>query len=347
MGTETQVLDDFDLDDDIIDLEEDHEGTEFGDAEFAEDAGAEDGAETEAFSVEIVDDTPSDDVGRPDDPDALPEDTNDEAMTYSRKVKQRIDRLTLAANTERRAREKLKRENDEAVGVIRNMMASQETSQAEVQSLREKLYNGEKVYVTEVLGSLEAKLANATDAYRQAYELGKTDELVQANQDIATLTQRIELAKQYTPEKVAPAEAAAPAPTPEAAQPARAPEADPIVKEWVARNSWFSDPNTGPMKTVAMAIHGKLIEKGVHPTLDSTKYYATIDAEMRKRFPEYRWPDIARKRKSLTTNAAGTRRTKGRQVKLSKSQVALAESLGLTPQQYAEEVVKLSNRRGG
>ena len=337
MGRTTDDIDDFDLDDDFS---EDEGTTNDLDDGFGEDDDSPD------FDVEVVDDTPIDDIGMPDDPDALgTDDTDDEAMQYSRKVKKRIDKLTALSNTERRAREKLERENTEAVQVIQNMMASQQKTQAEMQELREKLYNGEKVYVSEVLGSLEAKLANATDRYRQAYEMGQTDDLVQANQDIATLTQRMELARQYTPPPVPAAVIADPV----AQAPAKtvAPKApiDPTVTAWTDRNTWFNDPARATMRNVAMAVHSKLVDKGVHPQLDATRYYATIDKEMRKRFPDYRWPDVERKRQSITSNAQGTRTTKGRQVSLSKSQVALAQSLGLTPQQYAAEVVKIADRR--
>lgn len=337
---------DFDDDDDFLDIDDatNNLDNDFDDIKIAGDDDDND------FDVEVIDDTPIDDIGLPDDPDAIVvDDTDDEAMNYSRKVKKRIDKLTAAANTERRAREKVERERAEAVQLIQNMRASHQQSQTEMQSLRERLHNGEKVYVNEVVGSLEAQLKNATDKYRTAYETGQTDDLVAANQQIATLTQRIELARQYTP----PAVTAAPQGVDDAQidavvnrQPAQATTPiDPTVLAWTERNPWFNDEKRAPMRTVAMAIHSKLVEKGMHPQLDAVRYYATIDSEMRKRFPEYRWPDVERKRQSITTNAQGTRTTKGRQVKLSKSQVALASSLGLTPQQYAAEVVKLDKRR--
>jgi hypothetical protein len=348
---EPKPVDDFDIDDDLS-LDDADTTLELDDSALETDididVDIDDDLTADDFDIEVVDDTPEEDQGRPDDPDVLQIDTDDEASAYSAKVQKRMDKLTAKANTERRAREKLERENTEAVGVIQGLMASDKTSAAEIKTLRAQLVSGEQVYVKEVVGSLEAQLKNATDAYRNAFELGETDKLVAAQQEMISITQRVELAKQYKPpapveddtEDTAAAEVTA-APV-QAAKPAP----DATVQAWMERNPWFEDKTTTPMRNVAMAVHTKLVDKGVHPQLDATKYYATVDREMRKRFPEYRWPDVEAKRKSNVAGPTGTNRSKRQQIKLTKSQVTLAENLGLTKEQYAAEVQKLGSRRG-
>lgn len=338
MGTEAGYVDDFD-DLDADDLDEDEGSIQIEGDE--DDITIEDDLE-----IEVVDDTPPDDVGRLDDPDAVDiDDTDDEATQYSQKVRKRMAKLTAQAHASRRNAEKVQRERDEAVSAIQTLRQNHQKTNDEIKALRTRLHDGEKVYVTEVLGSLEAQLQNAEANYRSAYEEGRTEEFVAATKEMARLTQRIELAKQYRPAPVQEDDAPAPPTAPAAPQQAR-PAPDPTVSAWMERNPWFSDPDKKPMNSVAMAIHGQLVKQGIHPTLDASKYYKTIDREMRKRFPEYRWPDVERNRPNLTSNPSGGKRTKPKQVRLTTSQVALAKSLGLTNEQYALEVAKLQSRRG-
>jgi hypothetical protein len=294
--------------------------------------------------IEVVDDTPLEDVGRLADPDAIQiDDSEDEAQQYSRKVRDRIGKLTAQAQAARRNADRIQRERDEAVNAIQTLRNSQQQSAEQIKALRMQLHNGEKVYVDEVIGSLQAQLDNATARYKNAYELGQTDDLVQANKEMAAIVQRMELAKQYTPPPpVADQGVELPTPVPASKQP----EMDATTKTWVDRNMWFNDPDKVPMRNVAMAVHAQLVKQGVHPILDAGKYFKTIDREMRQRFPEYSWPDKQRNQRTLTANSNGARKDKAKQVRLSKSQVALAESLGLTPKQYALEVAKLDSRRG-
>jgi hypothetical protein len=294
------------------------------------------------LEVEIDDDTPEADRGKPDNPDDLTDTSDDEVMQYSAKVQKRIDKLTAQANTERRAREKLSREHEEAVRTLQGVMTVKQQLEQERHQLRKQLSQGESVYVKEVIGSLEAQLAGAQDKFRKAYENGLTDDLVAAQTDIAAITHRMQLAKNYTPEQytedvapVVPVKAEAPRPQPDA-----------VFVEWRGRNQWFDDPQHAPMKALAMAVHGELINRGVHPTLDAATYYKAIDTQMRKRFPEYRWPDVQRNKGSSTPGNSASSSSRKNQVRLTQSEVSLAASLGLTAQQYAAEKIKLERSRG-
>ena len=300
--------------------------------------------DSDDIEVNIEDDTPSADVGKLDDPDAFV-DTDDEVLQYNSKVQKRIDKLTAKAETERRAREKLQREHAQAVQVLQATMTAKQQLEQERKQLREQLHQGESVYVKEVIGSLEARLASAQDKFRKAYEGGLTDDLVTAQTEIADLTHQMRLARSYKP---APMEVEPDTPaavTPPVAQPQARP--DPVFNTWRERNKWFDDGEKQDMRAVAMHVHSQLVSQGVDPVLDADKYYKTIDAQMRKRFPEHSWPDAPpRTTRTMTpgNSVAGAPRSK-QQVRLSKSEVQLAESLGLTPQQYAAEKIKLERSR--
>jgi hypothetical protein len=69
---------------------------------------------------------------------------------------------------------------------------------------------------------------------------------------------------------------------------------------------------------------------------------------MRKRFPENfeDTPPTESARKAATVVASASRTTAPRQVRLNTSEVAIAKRLGLTPEAYAREKIKLENANG-
>jgi hypothetical protein len=95
------------------------------------------------------------------------------------------------------------------------------------------------------------------------------------------------------------------------------------------------------MTAAALGLHEKLKRNGV--VVGSDEYYATLDKTMRKRFsenfdePETRTP----RTKSGTVVASAARSTSPNKVRLKASQIQLAKKLGLTPEQYAREAIKL------
>jgi hypothetical protein len=111
------------------------------------------------------------------------------------------------------------------------------------------------------------------------------------------------------------------------------------------------------MTAAALGLHEKLKRQGM--PLGSDEYYATLDRTMRKRFPEVFDDDIeppdvevdltkevtpkadTQKAKPATVVAPATRSTAPKKIRLKTSQVAIAKKLGLTPEQYVRELMKL------
>ena len=116
------------------------------------------------------------------------------------------------------------------------------------------------------------------------------------------------------------------------------------------KNQWYGVDED--MSFLAMGIHRKLEREGV-PT-GSDHYWNTIDAEMRRRFPE-KFADeskpsseveskpSAKTSKPSTVVAPATRSTSPKRVKLTPTQIALAKKFNLTPEQYARELTKLES----
>jgi len=114
---------------------------------------------------------------------------------------------------------------------------------------------------------------------------------------------------------------------------------------WQERNAWFGQDEE--MTAAALGLHEKLKRNGV--VVGSDEYYATLDKTMRRRFSEnFESSETETKAdqprtKSSTVVAPATRSTSPNKVKLRASQIQIAKKLGLTPEQYAREAIKLEN----
>jgi hypothetical protein len=110
------------------------------------------------------------------------------------------------------------------------------------------------------------------------------------------------------------------------------------------------------MTSLALGLHEKLVRSGV--PVGSEEYYKRIDDRMRKLFPENfeesseadveveAEPQKAKPKASPQVVAPASRSTSPKKIRLTKTQVALANKLGLTPEQYARELTKLEARNG-
>ena len=96
------------------------------------------------------------------------------------------------------------------------------------------------------------------------------------------------------------------------------------------------------MTGMAIALHEQLKEEGV--VLSSQEYYRRIDETMRHRFPEKfenEKPEGTRGTRPSSVVASASRSTASKRIRLSTSQMNLAKKLKLTPEQYAQAVIKL------
>jgi hypothetical protein len=96
----------------------------------------------------------------------------------------------------------------------------------------------------------------------------------------------------------------------------------------------------------ALGLHQKLEgERGLQ-FVGTDEYWQAIDKTMRRRFPEYfgesekQVSDTPRP-KSATVVAPASRSTSAKKIVLKQSELTIAKKLGLTPEQYAREVMKM------
>ncbi len=299
--------------------------------------------ETKAADIdlEIEDDTPPEDKGKEPLPkDKVEELENDTLEDYSERVKQRMAQLKKVWHDERRAKEAADRERQEAIRFAQQIAE-------ENKRLKTTLTSGEETYIQTLKTSLEQQLESAKRDYREAYNAGETDRIIEAQQKMNDAQLRLSQAQQYEPKfKSSLQDAENPVYIPQNEQPSFKPD-DKALK-WQESNEWFGKDEE--MTSLALGLHEKLVRSGISPTSD--EYYRRIDSTMQKRFPEY-FGDAtldeetpAQRTKPSTVVAPATRSTAPKKVRLTKTQVALAKKFGLTPEQYARETLKLENANG-
>ena len=114
---------------------------------------------------------------------------------------------------------------------------------------------------------------------------------------------------------------------------------DPKAEDWAKNNEWFGQDEA--MTYAAFGIHKKLIEEeGFDPRTD--EYYTELDKRMETEFPHKLGTNGNGSRRPAQNVASVTRTAKGtgrkRRVKLSSSQVAMANKLGVPLEEYAKYV---------
>jgi hypothetical protein len=293
------------------------------------------------LDLEIEDDTPPQDKGREPLPKEVVEELEKDTLDdYSERVKQRMAQLKKVWHDERRAKESADREREEAIRFAQQISD-------ENRKLKSNLSSGEETYIQTLKSALENELNLAKRDYREAYDSGNTDQIIDAQSKMNDAQYKLSQAQQYEPRfKSALQEDQNEVYIPQN-QPS-IPKPDTRALAWQDNNKWFGQDEE--MTSLALGLHEKLVRSGISPTSD--EYYRRIDSTMQKRFPEM-FGDAtldeekpAERTKPSTVVAPATRSTAPKKVRLTKTQVALAKKFGLTPEQYARETLKLENANG-
>lgn len=289
--------------------------------------------------IEIVDDTPEADKGRPRRPEGqepeIPSD--DEIANYSEGVQKRIKKLRYEFHEERRAKEEAARQLNEATALAKRLME-------EKKRMEQALRKGEEILVENAKGKVESELELARKKFKEAYDSGDADALAAAQERIAELSVQKASAINYRPVYKEEVETRQIEP---GYEPVVRPPTDPKAVDWAKKNTWFGRDQL--MTDYAKHIHDRIV---VFDRIDprTEEYWQTLDGEMRRRFPEmFDDPDedsrserpVRQQTSNVVAPASRSSAAKPRkQVKLTATEVALAKRLGLSVEQYAAEKMK-------
>jgi hypothetical protein len=293
-------------------------------------------SEPDKPEIEVVDDTPEEDRGREPMPKEIVEELeNDELEEYSEKVKVRLKQMKKVWHDERREREREAREKAEALSAAQRLLD-------ENRRLKSTLSNGEMSLLESYKQSANYEAEAAKRAYREAYEAGDADKLVEAQEKLSEATYRLNQLNSYRPTLQAEEREVE-----QYVEPVQTPQLDQKTIAWQERNTWYgSDPE---MTASALGLHQKLINERGPQFAGTDEYWDAVDKTMRRRFPDYFGDEVvvdkpaSRESKPSTVVAPASRSRSPKKIVLKQSQLAIAKKLGLTPEQYARELMKMEN----
>jgi len=275
------------------------------------------------IEIEVVDDTPKADRKRK--ASEPPADVTDEELEdYSEKVRNRIKHFSKGYHDERRAKEAAQRERTELERVAQQLVEENKKLKGTVNKNQEALLEQAKKQAA--LETMAAKRA-----YKNAYEAGDADKLVEAQEKLNAATLKADKVNNFKADTLQDEES-------EVKLPTRQP-VDDRASEWAAENPWFNTDKA--MTGYALGVHEELVNDGVDPTSD--EYYETINSRMQKVFPEKfedTLEDEPKSKRKSNVVAPATRSTTPKKVTLTQTQVAIAKKLGVPLELYAKKVAE-------
>lgn len=309
---------------------------EDGDSVAVEGEDEGEGASDDADDVEIVDDTPPEDRGR--EPSEPPQDvTEEELERYSEKVRKRIQHFAKGYHDERRAKETAARERAELERVAKQLYD-------ENQKLKGTVGKSQTALLDQAKKVVQSELSTAKSQYREAYEAGDADKILEAEDALASARAKADKLNNIRPQALQTPQHDTQLHNdrPESPPPqAPAPSVDPKAEAWAQQNDWFGKDEE--MTSFALGTHQKLVKNGVDPTSD--EYYERLNSRMRQVFPENfgeaeSKPEGGKGQNRNTVVAPATRSRAPKKVTLTKSQVAIAKRLGVPLKAYAEQLAE-------
>lgn len=288
-------------------------------------------SDDDKIDIEIIDDTPAKDRGRK--PAEPPEEVTDEELQdYSEKVRKRLQHFSKGYHDQRRAKEAAERKEEEA------LRAAQVIAD-ENRRLKDMVNKNQEVLLEQAKREAAAELLATKRGFKEAYESGDPDAVVNAQEALTSATLRAEKVNNFafTPLQDDTSEV----------QPATNQVADRRAHAWQQENTWFGDDDE--MTSFALGLHQKLVKQGVNPKSD--EYYEKINSRMRQVFPEsFESEDEAeseKPRRKSNIVAPATRSTAPKKIVLTATQVSIAKRLGVPLELYARQVAEEMRKQNG
>ena len=256
------------------------------------------------------------------------EEQSEEMDQYSDKVKKRIDKLTYKVR-------EAEREREAALQFAQNV-------QKELTEAKSKAYDIDKGYMSEseVRNKMASDLARQTlVAAREAGDLNKEEEARAALTKLDLESERIRVTKQKKEQEyenfqkeLETQQQTYQQPTAQRVQPSQK------AIDWAEKNTWFkTDPE---MTDYAQRIHRGLVAEGIDTESDA--YYNELTQRVKLKFPEsFEDSDQTTRSAKLAQPVASANRsaaTGRKSVRLSPSQVKIANKLGVPLSEYAKYV---------
>lgn len=280
--------------------------------------------------IEVVDDTPPEDRNRKPMEEPPKDVTEEELAKYDESVRKRIQHFTKGYHEERRAKEAAEREKEEALRIAQAVTE-------ENKKLKGSLSQGQSALLEQAKKVVANELIQAKRKYKEAYESGDSDALVEAQDELTSVKMKAERVNNFKPTPLQEDE-----PDVQTKQVQSAPaQVDPKLRNWQDQNQWFGSNKRAT--AYALGLHEDLIGEGIQAGSDA--YYKRIDTDMRERFPdlfesEKQGDAVSSPKPKSNVVAPATRSTAPRKVVLTQTQVNIAKRLGVPLELYARKVAE-------
>ena len=285
--------------------------------------------ESDEPEIEVVDDTPAEDRGRKPMSEPPKDVTDEELSKYDESVQKRIKHFTKGYHDERRAKEAAEREKEEALRFARSLAEENNKLKGSVNQNQTALIEQAKKVVAN-------ELETAKRQYKEAYEAGDSDALVNAQEALTSAKMKADKVNNFRP---APLQVEK-TDVQTAYQPQPAAPVDDKLLAWQDQNQWFGSNKR--MTAYALGLHEDLVGEGI--PAGSEEYYRRINTDMRERFADQFGADEpadAKPQRTKSNNVApATRSTAPRKIVLTQTQVNLAKRLGVPLELYARKVAE-------
>ena len=258
-----------------------------------------------------------------------PEQSDEELEQYSEGVKKRISKLTA------KMREAERREQA--------ALQYAQAAKKELEENQKKNLSLDSSYTTEFENRIKLQDQLLRNTLKEAIDRGDVDAQVEAQAQLAAVASqndKLAMIKQQQEERAQqPAPIVDPQQPQQPQQPQPAPR-DPKADAWAAKNEWFGTDE--PMTLTAFSIHKTMVEaEGWDATSD--EYYAEVDKRIRQEFP-HKFGLTTRQSGPVVASANRGGQKKGKQkIQLTKSEVAIADKLGVSYEQYAKQKARMQN----
>ena len=300
--------------------------------------------------IQVENDVPPEDRDR--EPLEPPEEVTEEELqqVHKKNIRKRLQHFSKSYHDERRAKEEAWREREALEQYAKQLID-------ENQQLKSQTDQSHNALIESAKRQVASELAVAQQQYRQAYDSGETDKILEAQQALNTAQIRSEKVNGLKPKVMGQVKGALqPSQNTVQSQELAAPQPEPPPRDekavaWADKNTWFGNgPEGDPeMTSFAFGLHTKLVNEGVDPQSD--EYYDRIDARMREVFPGQfddgidDEPKEVSKPKPSNVVAPATRSTSPKKVKLTQSQITIAKKLGVSLEDYAKQAANLARKQ--
>lgn len=283
--------------------------------------------------VEVVDDTPAKDRGRRPMEDPPKDFAEDELNKYDEGVRKRIQHFTKGYHEERRAKEAAEREREEALRLAQAVVEENKKLKGSLNTNQQALLEQAKRVVSNEVEKAKAK-------YKEAYESGDSDAIVNAQEALITAKSKMERVNNFKP---SPLQQQKTNVQPQK-QVVNKPPVDEKALAWQSENKWFGSDDE--MTSFALGLHTKLVKSGVDPQSD--EYYEKLNSRVRQVFAdqfESEKPTNAPTSSRKSNVAPATRSTAPKKIVLTQTQVNIAKRLGVPLDLYARKVAEEQLRK--